>query len=288
MTSDARLNEFLFLATLDRSPIVSRRYASPLDPERHMVVSLLMAGCLNGPDVMPLREPYQTQTIIDGLSPIERQIVVERGRDMNGILSGQDVMIRINHAGRLRLARLRDELRSGRERDATGIVVDGRYVQRDLKIALADVSEAAPVTVAFADMNGLKRLNDRHGHAVGTEAIRAYLETVSVMVGNAGTVYRRGGDEVVVIFPAQPIEAAVKVMVAALRDLGHVRLAGIPEVDRPIAAVCGLAATTNPTADAAALEHEADQRMYRAKEYSKQNAGCSAIAADGAEVRQVT
>jgi hypothetical protein len=77
-------------------------------------------------------------------------------------------------------------------------------------------------------------------------------------------------------------------MVTALRDLERVRLAGIPQVERPIAAVCGLATTTNPTTDPARLEQEADQRMYRAKAYSKQNFGRSAIVADDGEVRVVT
>ena len=56
----------------------------------------------------------------------------------------------------------------------------------------------APYTVIFADLNGLKRMNDENGHGAGDELLR---EAASVMqsVFFDGKVYRAGGDEFMTI-----------------------------------------------------------------------------------------
>jgi GGDEF domain-containing protein len=55
------------------------------------------------------------------------------------------------------------------------------------------------------DMNGLKAINDRHGHRAGDTAIRTYLEAVVATFGEHGEAYRgEGGDEVVVLLIANP------------------------------------------------------------------------------------
>ena len=59
--------------------------------------------------------------------------------------------------------------------------------------------------VIFADLNGLKRVNDEKGHNTGDKMLR----TASAILGQIffeGDVYRAGGDEFMLIIPEMPEE----------------------------------------------------------------------------------
>ena len=57
-----------------------------------------------------------------------------------------------------------------------------------------------PVGVAFADLNGLKYLNDTYGHEYGDQALR-HLAEVCMEYFEKDQLYRISGDEFVVIWP---------------------------------------------------------------------------------------
>ena len=52
--------------------------------------------------------------------------------------------------------------------------------------------------LAYADLDGLKALNDRSGHAEGDEALVAFADRVAKEVGPRGVFARVGGDEFIV------------------------------------------------------------------------------------------
>lgn len=51
------------------------------------------------------------------------------------------------------------------------------------------------VEIAMVDVDDFKRLNDRHGHAVGDQVLCDVAEWLWALVGDTGTVARIGGDE---------------------------------------------------------------------------------------------
>lgn len=57
-------------------------------------------------------------------------------------------------------------------------------------------------TAMMMDMDNLKRVNDSFGHAAGDELVRRLVETVRGCVRPLDRVYRWGGDEFLVLFPA--------------------------------------------------------------------------------------
>ena len=67
----------------------------------------------------------------------------------------------------------------------------------DRVIAGKDVLET-PFAIIFADMNGLKHLNDTKGHQAGDTLLREAAELLSDVFYDA-EVYRVGGDEFMVI-----------------------------------------------------------------------------------------
>jgi diguanylate cyclase (GGDEF)-like protein/PAS domain S-box-containing protein len=69
-----------------------------------------------------------------------------------------------------------------------------------------------PVTVVFIDANGLKLVNDMYGHIEGDEYLKFLARTLSDCVGEAGTVFRFGGDEFILILPQYDREKAVQLL----------------------------------------------------------------------------
>ena len=72
-------------------------------------------------------------------------------------------------------------------------------------------------TAMMMDMDNLKRVNDTYGHAAGDELVRRLVETVRGCVRPLDRVYRWGGDEFLVLFPAALPGDVVPRVRAALR-----------------------------------------------------------------------
>ncbi len=61
--------------------------------------------------------------------------------------------------------------------------------------------EHTAITVCFADIDGLKHVNDTYGHGVGDNMIRAVAMILKKHVDGSGEVCRLGGDEFLLILP---------------------------------------------------------------------------------------
>ncbi|HJL18138.1 MAG TPA: GGDEF domain-containing protein [Sandaracinaceae bacterium LLY-WYZ-13_1] len=72
--------------------------------------------------------------------------------------------------------------------------------------------------VVLLDLDGLKVINDRHGHAVGDAAIAATAEALRSGVRGSDLVARLGGDEFAVLVP-EASEEAVRAVAARLRRM---------------------------------------------------------------------
>lgn len=292
--SDARFRELQFLARFEKDRWVKVSYPGSgsfeRDKERQMIISLILRGMLNGPDVrLSSHSGSASHYPFDDLAEsIERQNRIERAQLIESLLKGQEVSLEMGHLGRLRFFELQDELRATRLREAFGILFDGRYVERDLSVAIMNSQKEAPVSLAYLDMNGLKAFNEDGDHATGDEAIKAFFHTVEKAVSGAGDAYRKGGDEVVVIMPGTPLEEARQRMRGALTALGReeVSVKGEP---RKLSSACGLLAVSTPQAQAEAEIQRADHLQKKAKAASKSLAGNrrSALAVHGDEVELI-
>lgn len=146
-----------------------------------------------------------------------------------------------------------------------------------LQQAVARVDRRGGVgALLFLDLNGFKRVNDRHGHRAGDEVLVEVAHRIADAIRDSDTVARIGGDEFVVILPelADADEARevarriLEVLTEPIRtETAEVRLstAGgislISDEDRP-AAVPPSEARDDPDA----LLGRADAAMYRAKD----------------------
>jgi diguanylate cyclase (GGDEF)-like protein len=123
-----------------------------------------------------------------------------------------------------------------------------------------------PLSVAFADLDNFKSINDRYGHQAGDRILQA---TARILRGNTretDVIARYGGEEFVVVLPATDADTAQAIcerIVAAFRNTGHVVGADQPRVTISIGT-----ATHGPNmafASVAEFVKAADQALYTAK-----------------------
>jgi diguanylate cyclase (GGDEF)-like protein len=68
-----------------------------------------------------------------------------------------------------------------------------------------------PFSVLLLDLDGLKAINDEHGHLVGSRAICRLASVLRIHSRSMDTAARYGGDEFAVVLPEAGEEAAVSV-----------------------------------------------------------------------------
>ena len=127
--------------------------------------------------------------------------------------------------------------------------------------------------VLFFDTDNFKIVNDTHGHGVGDTVLIGLARRVEAAAGEAGTVYRYGGEEFAVILPgagsegaatlAERIRAAVEDSVFDLRELdeGPDELA----VTVSVGVSCTDSGEPGRVTSAQTLVQEADKKVYEAK-----------------------
>lgn len=86
----------------------------------------------------------------------------------------------------------------------TGLL--NRYALQRLLAMPQDSSWYQNLTIAAIDANGLKPINDTHGHAAGDELIIGVANCLTESLGGHGDIYRIGGDEFVALLHSQPAE----------------------------------------------------------------------------------
>ncbi len=138
-----------------------------------------------------------------------------------------------------------------------------RALQRQLA-NLLDVHKRYrhPFAVLLMDIDGLKRINDSHGHPAGDRVLMQVAMSLRRSIRSVDTAARIGGDEFCVLLPEQDLKSAAKLaarLATAVEE--EVAVPGEPPVTMSI----GVAASPEHGDEAEALIDTADRAMYRAK-----------------------
>ncbi|WP_246526233.1 GGDEF domain-containing protein [Plastoroseomonas hellenica] len=122
-----------------------------------------------------------------------------------------------------------------------------------------------PLTLLYADLDGFKAINDRHGHQAGDAVLRGVASILNEEVRREDVVGRLGGDEFAVLLAASDAEEAQRIgerLCAAIRD-------GLGACGWPVTASIGSTVFLSPPETVSDAIRVADNRMYEAKRAGK-------------------
>ena len=123
-------------------------------------------------------------------------------------------------------------------------------------------------TLVFLDVDGLKRVNDTHGHEAGNELLRLVGENCRLHTRQHDMAARRGGDEFIILLDGLGRTEAEAVMCRLQRSIAdslavHPRFGGLAGVS------VGLAVYPEDAHDPQRLIEIADRQMYHNKRARK-------------------
>ncbi len=161
-----------------------------------------------------------------------------------------------DQAEQLRALSLRDEL--------TGLYNRRGFMELAQLQLLAAQRCEGPCAVFFADLNGMKLINDQLGHEMGDHAIRAASQVLSKVFGAADVLARLGGDEFAVFVSDCDEERARELIPRIDRSVADAN--GVSTARYRLSISAGFAAwsAANPR-DLDGLMKLADANMYHAK-----------------------
>ena len=125
-----------------------------------------------------------------------------------------------------------------------------------------------PYGVVVCDLDKFKQVNDRFGRQRGDQLLAAVVAAIRFVVRKGDSLFRYGGDEVVLIIPNEGLENVVRVTERICDGIRAVTLNGESEPSFPVTASFGLAVYPESCGEGAhwaELFGLADEAMYVVK-----------------------
>jgi two-component system, cell cycle response regulator len=156
----------------------------------------------------------------------------------------------------------RQQLRASARMDELTGVGNRRLLEERLAAEAARIDRyGTPLSIVVLDVDGLKTINDRHGHAAGSAVLRAVGEALRGTVRETDLAARYGGDEFVVLLPHTELDQAVAFADRVLGRLRPLRPGGLK-----VSVSIGVAGyDVRRDASVEGLFERADQSAYQAK-----------------------
>ncbi len=134
---------------------------------------------------------------------------------------------------------------------------------------------AAPLALAYLDVDHFKQINDGLGHAVGDTVLREFARRLAAAVRSSDTVARLAGDEFVVVLEQVGSPLECERIAAKLLDAIRPPFA----LDgRTLQVTTSIGIAWSARADQAALAHAADEAMYLSKHAGRNTASVRVVA----------
>lgn len=126
------------------------------------------------------------------------------------------------------------------------------------------VAEGRQFTLVLVDLDGFKRVNDRHGHLLGDRVLQRVAEAMQKAVRREDAIARYGGDEFAVVVPGSREDGEM-----VMRRLREAVESAAQEAGVATGLSGGVAAWPEDGATLEELLHAADRMLYGAKRDGK-------------------
>lgn len=171
--------------------------------------------------------------------------------------------------------------------DLTGLF-NARHLQLTVERELSRLARTGrPLSLVFLDLDAFKRVNDRHGHLLGSLTLVEVGHLLRACVRLTDTAVRYGGDEFVVVLPGTTRRDASKVARRIQQRVAAEAFLSGRGVEVRLTVSVGVATLTRPTHAAADVIRTADEAMYWVKRHGR-NGIRAVLLGRGAQKRSTT
>ncbi len=168
----------------------------------------------------------------------------------------------------------RENLTTQVRRDALTQLASRQYLLDNLTLTMQQAAGIqSDLTIAMADLDHFKQINDTLGHLVGDRVLREVAHRVATSVRDKDLIGRYGGEEFLLIFPETSLEVAQQVVERIRQHVGGTPI-HLPEHSIPITISIGLTHFKHDDTLESLLQR-ADEAMYAAKQAGR---NCVAVA----------
>ncbi len=228
----------------------------PLDPGRGSWSGPLPARVL----AVPLRGAHGPVALVLALDP--QEVAEER-------LSQFEELVRPAIGNALRVQAIRELV----IKDDTADCFNRRYFDNFLVEELARARRfRSPLSLVFFDMDNLKDVNSRYGHAMGSRALLEVSQRVRAKIRKFDKLFRFGGDEFCIVLPETDWHGALEVAERVREAIAsRALLAGtvVGEEGVSMTASFGIASFPLHASAKEGLIQQADRAMQRIKNGAK-------------------
>jgi two-component system cell cycle response regulator len=212
----------------------------------------------------------------DDLLPRVRQLNMDTVDFLRKPYSISELLARIERS--VSQAAEREHLRARATIDELTGLGNMRFLREHLDIERSRTGRyGTPLSVVMMDVDKLKKINDDHGHIMGSEILKAIAEALRCEIRETDLAARYGGDEFVVVLPHTSLVAAEAF---AQRVLSRIRRLRVDEVSISVSlGVAQIMAQDGGATDA--VLGWADSAAYRAKRLGGDRVCVYDQAADG-------
>jgi diguanylate cyclase (GGDEF)-like protein len=169
-------------------------------------------------------------------------------------------------ASALTLATQFEQMRYLADHDPLTQLPNRRAFMRELDRGVAEaVAADVPLALIVLDLDGLKQLNDRHGHPAGDDCLVRVGRLLRTELRPGDQAFRIGGDEFAILLPETSGPGAEEVTERLVEWLERSGRSSVLRVE----ASFGIAATGEADDTPEGLLRAADEAMYRSKNRRK-------------------
>ncbi len=123
----------------------------------------------------------------------------------------------------------------------------------------------SPLTILFCDMDYFKRVNDTHGHLMGSRVLVEVGRLLRTRLRSIDIIARYGGDEFVAMLPETPVTSGYRIALRLQKSLQEFEFLATEGLRLHLTASFGVAGFPEHAHTKKDLVRLADQAMYLAK-----------------------
>lgn len=169
------------------------------------------------------------------------------------------------------LQQAHDSLRQQAVFDALTSIPNRRYfIEQLVEEFRRGRRQRSPLSLIICDIDNFKSYNDTFGHQSGDRCLRAVAQALQDGLKRGGDFCARyGGEEFVVVLPDTPLDKAVMVAEAMRESIAGLGMRHPGASEGIITISMGVATDDHSNPDHEALIRQADEALYRAKQFGR-------------------